>query len=49
MLIYMGVGGSGGGQCKKSCSNEGTIFCIHRKFTSKTGCRRDDIMITKLG
>ena len=46
VLIYMGVGGggNGGGLGENSCSNEGTVFCSHRKFNLNTGCRRDGII-----
>ena len=41
VLIYIGGGGSGGGLGENSCSNEGTVFCSHRKFNSNTGCHCD--------
>ena len=42
-ILGGGGGGSGGGLGENSCSNEGTVFCSHRKFSSDSGCR-DDII-----
>ena len=43
VLIYMGVGGSGGG-LGETIALISLIFCSHRKFNLNIGCCHDNII-----